>query len=197
MAPRIFHPLNQWLKSYGIAMPPADMRLLMRYTELIQLPKGSILMAQNKKVQDLYFINSGIARLHSKVAGEDTTIDFVPEQEFASTIIYILNQQPSVYALDAVTDITALHWTREAVLHLRAHITCAPLIEATLQMRLLTWIQDRELDILNLSPEERYHKLFDTYPRVAQEAPLKYIASYLGIQQESLSRIRRKWTRGT
>jgi len=173
------------------------MKTLMRHTELIHIPKGSVIMPQGKPVQDLYFINSGIVRLYSKVAGLDTTIDFVPEHEFASTIIFILNQQPSVYALDTLTDVTALHWNRADVLYLREKVSYAPAIETALQLRLLNWIQDRELDVLNLSPEERYQKLFEQLPAVAQQAPLKYIASYLGIQQESLSRIRRKWTRRT
>lgn len=196
-APRIFHLLNRWLKAYGIRLSRADAKLLMRYTEVIHLPKGRVIMPQGKPVQDLFFINSGLVRLYSKVDGIDTTIDFVPEHEFASTLIFILNQQPSVYALDTLTEVTALHWSRETVLYLREKVSCAPVIESVLQVRLLNWIQDRELDVLNLSPEERYQKLFQTAPKVAAQAPLKYIASYLGITQESLSRIRRKWASGS
>ena len=162
---------------------------------MIRVPRGSVIMPQGKPVQDLYFINSGIVRLYGTADTVDTTIDFVPEHEFASTIIFILNQQPSFYALDTLTDVVALHWTREDVLYLRENVRCAPAIEATLQLRLLNWIQARELAVLNLSPEERYNNLFESYPAVIQQVPLKYIASYLGIQQESLSRIRRKWTR--
>lgn len=169
------------------------MKVLMRHTELRHIPKGSVIMPQGRPVRDLYFINSGLVRLYSKVGDTDTTIDFVPEHEFASTLIFILNQQPSVYALDTLTDVTALHWSRETVLYLREKVSCAPAIEAVLQVRLLNWIQERELDVLNLSPEARYRKLFETLPGVTRQVPLKYIASYLGIQQESLSRIRRKW----
>lgn len=167
----------------------------MRHTELLHIPKGSIIMHQGKKVEDLYFINNGMARLYSKVGDTDTTIDFVPQHEFASTIIYILNQQLSVYALHTLTDMEALHWDRETVLFLRENTNAAQKIEATLQLRLLTWIQDRELDVLNLTPEARYDKLFLQYPEVVQQVPLKYIASYLGIHQDSLSRIRNKRTR--
>lgn len=192
-APRIFHLLNRWLKAYGIRLSRADIKLLMHHTEVIHLPKGRVIMPQGKPVQDLFFINSGLVRLYSKVGDTDTTIDFVPEHEFASTLIFILNQQPSVYALDTLTEVTALHWSRETVLYLREKVSAAPAIEAVLQVRLLNWIQERELDVLNLSPEARYQKLFETLPEVTRQVPLKYIASYLGITQESLSRIRRKW----
>lgn len=195
MAPGKFHLINQWLKDHRVPVTHADRKLLMRHSSLLRIPKGSVMMAQGKKVTDLYFINKGMVRLHSLVAGEDTTIDFIPEHEFASTVIYILNQHPSVYALDALTEVTALHWTREDVLYLREKVSCAAALETALQLRLLTWIQERELDVLNLTPEQRYEKLFDTYPEVVQQVPLRYIASYLGIHQDSLSRIRNKRAR--
>ena len=42
------------------------------------------------------------------------------------------------------------------------------------------------------SPEEKYKSLIEKYPQVFQRVPLHYIASYLGIEPESLSRLRKR-----
>lgn len=167
----------------------------MARTQLLNIPKGTIIMPQGKPVEHLYFINSGIVRLLRQGKESDTTIDFVPELEFASTVIYILNEQPSPCALETLTDIEALYWSKEDVLELRGMISATEAIEKVMLERLLSWNQDREVDVLNLTPEERYLKLMDIYPEIIQEVPLKYIATYLGIHQDSLSRIRSKVSR--
>lgn len=53
-------------------------------------------------------------------------------------------------------------------------------------------IKDREVDKLCLHPGARYLKLMQTHPAVVQHVSLKHIASYLGIRQDSLSRIRKR-----
>jgi hypothetical protein len=50
--------------------------------------------------------------------------------------------------------------------------------------------QDREISFLTKSAEERYYSLFKNQPQLIKEIPLKYIASYIGITPQALSRIR-------
>ena len=50
--------------------------------------------------------------------------------------------------------------------------------------------RSRELSVLNA--EQRYLKLMNDYPEIIQNVPIQYIASFLGMKPESLSRIRRK-----
>ena len=51
---------------------------------------------------------------------------------------------------------------------------------------------ERELSLLNDTPEERYLKIFKQRPELIEKIPLKYIASYIGITPQALSRIRRR-----
>ena len=51
--------------------------------------------------------------------------------------------------------------------------------------------EERSKDLATLSAEQRYLKLMKSYPNIIQNVPLQYIASFLGIKPESLSRIRR------
>ncbi len=54
--------------------------------------------------------------------------------------------------------------------------------------------QNRELDLLTQSAEERYYSLFKNRPQLIKEIPLMYIASYIGITPQTLSRIRARVT---
>jgi hypothetical protein len=55
-------------------------------------------------------------------------------------------------------------------------------------------IRNRNLSLLNDSPEERYLQLLKDRPKVIERVPQNIIASYLGIEPETLSRIRKKIT---
>ena len=52
--------------------------------------------------------------------------------------------------------------------------------------------QTEQINLLTLSPTERYKKLLIEKPKIIQRTPLKIIASYLGVLPESLSRIRNR-----
>jgi hypothetical protein len=64
-------------------------------------------------------------------------------------------------------------------------------MEMAIMDRLLNWIQDGQIDAICMTAEERYHKILEQQPELIREIPLKYIASLLGIHQDSLSRIRK------
>ena len=52
-------------------------------------------------------------------------------------------------------------------------------------------IDDYRIDLLTLTPEERYKKLLATEPKLLQEVPLHYLSSFLGISSRHMSRIRK------
>jgi CRP-like cAMP-binding protein len=192
---RMYEHVIKWLANYGVYPSLKDMRLFMAHTRLRRFPKNTILMAQGKPVEHLYFVNSGVIRLLRNTTEGDTTLDFVPVHEFASTVFFIRSGQLSPCALESLTDVEALYWSKEDVLTLLAGAECGPAIEMAMLGRLLNWKQDREVDIITLTPEEQYKKLLRDLPEVVMQVPLKYIASYLGIHQDSLSRIRNKVSR--
>jgi hypothetical protein len=59
---------------------------------------------------------------------------------------------------------------------------------------LLVDVKKYILSNIHLSAEERYEQLCKTRPKLIQQAPLKYIASFLGITDSTLSRVRRRVT---
>lgn len=188
----MLNQLIQWFNDNKIFATKDELDLLQQHTSHTIIPKNTIIMHQGRPVEKLYFINSGLARLYRRQADGDTTIAFIKNDEFASTIIYLLNQVPSPCAIETCTDIDLLYWERDEILYLKEYTSLGSKLEDTLMEILLRWIQDREVDKLSLDPKQRFIKLLNTMPVGLQEVPAKHIASYLGIHSDSLSRIRKR-----
>jgi CRP-like cAMP-binding protein len=151
-------------------------------------------MHQGRPVPKLFFMNSGIVRLYRLHNGMDITLGFVSGHEFVSTAIYVLGGQISPCALETLTPVEALEWDREDLLLFEKKISCSEQIKTVLTERLLEWSHEKEMDAATLLAEERYLKMMEYQPEIIQSVPLRHIASYLGIHQDSLSRIRKKIT---
>jgi CRP-like cAMP-binding protein len=188
----MFDKICAWLKERQIRIVPEDLEIFSAYTRLVVIPPQTIIMHQGKAVNKLFFLNEGIVRLFKIHNDTDFTLGVVSSNDFVSTTFYLLNQQPSTCALETLTEVTALEWDRDAVQALLAQTRMGTEIEKAHTDRLLNWLQELQVDIMCLTGEERYLKLLERQPEVIRTVPLKYIASFLGIHQDSLSRIRNK-----
>lgn len=188
----MFTNICAWLLNRGIRISPEDHTIFREYTRESKIAKHTLILQQGKPADRLFFLNSGIVRLFKIHNGTDLTVDFISGREFVSTAIYVQNQLPSPYGLETLTEINTLEWGRNDLLLFEESTTSCDKIKAAMLDRLLNWTQERETDIMTLSPEERYVKLMDLQPDIIRSVPLRYIASYLGIHNDSLSRIRKK-----
>ena len=188
----MFTTICNWFSKAGIIFGIGEQELIRQHTQATVLSKKSILLQQGKPAAKLYFLNSGIIRMFKIDKGIDHTLDFVGAGEFVSTAVYVLNQQPSPVGLQALTRLETLEWERNDLVAFEEQLNSASQIKGVLLERLLNWNMGRELDMRTLTPEERYLKLMSSQPDVIHSVPLKYIASYLGIHNDSLSRIRKK-----
>lgn len=191
---RLDHFLN-WLQSHQIFPTNNDINILMQYTTHSYIPKNTLVMKQGRSVSHFFYINTGIARLFLIHNDEDITIAFLHAPQFASTIHYLLNGQPSPLAIETCTEINALQWSKDDILAIKQNTSFGNKMEYAFTETLLNWNFEREMSRLLHTPEERYRLLIESAPLVAQHVPLKHIASYLGIHQDSLSRIRNRMLR--
>lgn len=149
-------------------------------------------MEQGRSVERLYFLNEGIVRLYRVHNEVDHTLGLISSNDFISTPLYLANGAPSTCALEAMTDIDVLEWGKEEMQIIRREFHHGHELEMAIMDRLLTWLQDGQINAICLSAEERYLQLMKEQPEVIRSVPLKYIASFLGIHQDSLSRIRKQ-----
>lgn len=186
-----YDKLIQFTKQRGFAFSDKECNLVHRLTKHKTVSAHSILMEQGKPVTKFYFLNSGIVRLFRVHNGVDYTLGLVSTNDFVSTLLYLANGLPSSCSLETLTDATLLEWGKAEVDTMKLQLSLAQDLEMAIMDRLLNWLQDHQIDAVCLTAEERYQKLMEQQPEVIRTIPLKYIASYLGIHQDSLSRIRK------
>ncbi len=187
----MFEKACHYLRLKGIYLSETERGVIRMHTAHRYFPRHTLLMEQGVPVRHLYFLNSGIVRLFKIHNGEDYTLGIVSTNDFISTSLYLGNGKPSSCALETLTDVEVLQWDKEDVESIRQQVPKSGEIEMAAMDRLLTWLQEIQVDSICLTAEERYWKLMEEQPELIRSIPLKYIASFLAIHQDSLSRIRK------
>jgi CRP-like cAMP-binding protein len=122
--------------------------------------------------------------------GEEHIIKLYIENWWANDRESFLKQAPSDYFIDAWEDTEALLATKAALIDLINRIPALSECMRNIDTNFAIASQRRINAAISLSAEERYHDLEETYPEFLQRFPQQIIASYLGINRETLSRIR-------
>jgi CRP-like cAMP-binding protein len=118
--------------------------------------------------------------------GEEHIIKLYIENWWATDRESLMNQTPSIYFIDA----ESLLFTKDAMIDLINRIPALSECMRNVDVNFAIASQRRLNAAISLSAEERYHDLEKTYPEFMQRFPQHIIASYLGINRETLSRIR-------
>lgn len=155
--------------------------------------KTESLHETGKIARELFFIEQGLIRIfYHNDSGKDITYGFYTEGDFVTVPESFYTQSASKYHMETLEDglIYAISYT-ELNLLLHDFPEMQRFENKTLQSFLLK-AGERIVALQFLSAEERYDTLMETQPSIIRRAPLGTIASYLGITQETLSRIRNK-----
>jgi CRP/FNR family transcriptional regulator, anaerobic regulatory protein len=159
----------------------------------LQILKNTIIEEEGKVPQYLYFVNEGYMRsfYYDNQGDEATTYLATPEQYMAS-FLSLSQQKVSTENIETITDCSLLKISREDFLKI---IEKYPdFREYSLQIfeRAFSQMNQRANDLATLTAEQRYTQLIKTQGNILQNVPIQYIASFLGIKPQSLSRIRKQ-----
>ncbi|MCE7042482.1 Crp/Fnr family transcriptional regulator [Dyadobacter sp. CY312] len=161
----------------------------------LEYPRKKHLCEQGQFVNHLYFIESGLVRMYYiNKQGKDVTYGFYTEGQFVTVPESFFGRTASRYYLELLEDCTLHSVSHSGLMNLMENFLEIRLIENHVLREFLLKTSDRIVALQFLSAEERYQKLNESQPSILQRAPLGNIASYLGITQETLSRIRAKRT---
>ena len=172
---------------------PLSAEALVEVKELGQIrkvEKGHTLVREGEYSYELYYVAKGGARAYYLKDGKTITDWFAFENDFISSIISFFLGVPSQHYIEVLEDTTLM------VLQLQdIEMLCDKYHDFERLGRLSTTktmiqLQQRIVSIQFKSSQERYDSLLEKYPQIELRAPLGAIASYLGITQETLSRIR-------
>ncbi len=156
--------------------------------------KKTIFLKLNEIENHISFIESGVVRLFipNEDPDKETTFGFSFENQFISAYDSFLTQKPSAYQLQSLTETTIVSITYADLQEVYKTTQIGNLIGRLTAERLFLIKSKREQNLLNLSAEERYLRLFKERPELLQVIPLKYISSYIGVTPQALSRIRKR-----
>lgn len=154
--------------------------------------KGEIIRQPHTKSQKIHFINQGYARNFYEKNGKDITYFFLKENTFTLPIDAIYFNAPTKYGLQAEED---LELTTFKYNELEEMVEQIPGMRKLYQMEMAKFVRqinDKYYLIQFQSAQDRYNSMLENDPDILLHASLGHIASYLGITQETLSRIRTK-----
>ncbi|NMM50842.1 Crp/Fnr family transcriptional regulator [Marinigracilibium pacificum] len=180
---------------YGICpMSDSDWIFFSSKLQKEKLKKGTTLLKAGEVENHLYFISKGIVRLLIPGSENDVTFGFVFTNEFVTGYDSFLTQQPSKYQIETLTNVEVWKISKTDLEQVYNNTKTGNIIGRKMAENMFLIKSKRELSLLNKTAEERYLDLFTERPNVLEQIPLKYIASYIGITPQALSRIRKRIT---
>jgi len=174
---------------YG-ALSPLAIDDIKQFAQIRKVNRGDILVKEGEYSYELYYIANGGARAYYLKDGKTITDWFAFENDFISSIVSFFLGVPSQHYIEILEDSTFM------VLQLKDIETLCDKhhdFERLARMsttKTMLQLQQRIVSLQFKSSKERYESLLERYPQIELRAPLGDIASYLGITQETLSRIR-------
>ena len=183
--------LSDLLKTI-VPFTPEELEDIVSHFEREEVPKNSILVREGQVCSKLYFVKKGVGRTYYlKEDGKEVTQWFFVEGKFMSSIESFFQQSPGIYYLEMLEDSTLYSITRENLDLLFARYHNMEKLGRLLSTEMLTRVVNKLSAIQFQTARERYDYMLSEFPDIANRVPLGYIASYLGMTQETLSRIRR------
>ena len=152
--------------------------------------KGEYLIKEGQVEKNLYWIESGAVRVFYLTEFDEHVIRLGYHGSIINSLSSFIKETPSEFFMEAIRKTTVKIISKEQLQNIVNESSTSLKQYLALMEMLVTQQIDREIDLLITSPAERLERVLQRSPNLFQEIPLKYIASYLRMKPETLSRIR-------
>jgi CRP-like cAMP-binding protein len=156
--------------------------------------RNGYLLKEGVVCNESHFIDEGTMRSYTyDIEGNEVTTAFYSKKMQGSDLVSFFKRIPSKESIQALTDCETWYITYE---DMQANFHAIPEFREFGRLNIINHygiLKQRMLSMLQETAEQRYGALINSNPEILQNAPLKYIASYLGITDTSLSRIRKEF----
>lgn len=158
--------------------------------DTLHLKKNEYLVKEGEVCQYFCFLEKGVLQHAINTEKEEKTTYLALPQTITTSLKSFLTQSPSQKSIKAIADTTLKTLSHKAFQNLLHNNPNFKQFYYNLIEKQICLIDDYRIDLLTLTPEERYQKLLANEPKLLQEIPLHYLASFLGISSRHMSRIR-------
>jgi CRP/FNR family transcriptional regulator, anaerobic regulatory protein len=179
--------------SQKVQLSIADIELCKKYFESVSFNKNEIIEQQDKIPEYLYFIVSGFMRLfYYDKNGDEVTTQINHTMGFTASYLRFIHGIKAKENVECITDCELLRISKPNLIRIIEASENFKTFSLMIFEQAITNAENRADDLATLNAEQRYKKLLQEKPEILQNVPIQYIASYLGMKPESLSRIRRQ-----
>ncbi len=153
--------------------------------------RNSFLVTKGTINTQVFFITHGTCRVFIQDGDEEKTSRFGYKNSFIVALDSYISSKPTFFNMQAIKQCHVKIISKASLEGLLQQSLTHILLWQQILQALIYQQLEREVDILTTSPQERYNRVFTRSPHLFQEIPHKYIASYLRMTPETLSRLKK------
>jgi len=177
--------------SRSIKIDDAIEAFILEQVDTLQVEKGAPVGLSNALDRNIYFVESGLLRSFYNEDGKDITLGFVREAGFISSKEALFLQKPSRSRIEALEPSVVNYLAFEKLQKFAESSISISRLMISVMGTLAINMEHRIYALQYMSAKERYQQMMEEAPDILLRAPLGMVASYLGMSQETLSRIRK------
>ena len=174
-----------------VSLTPQEQALFLSKTETKQFKTKTILLSAGEVATCTYFVNSGILRsfnINDNII--EHVLHFACEGWWIGDMYSYISGKPGKLFIEVLEDSEVVIITKENHQKLYQEIPKLERFFRILAENSLVSHQERLMDNLSLTAEERFEKFCSKYPTLIQKVPQKHIASYIGVTPEFFSKMK-------
>ena len=170
-----------------------DSKLIKSLFHFEHYPKDEPIIRVGEFADKAYYIISGYMKYYKLLeSGDDLIIHLYAPDNFAASLDSFFKEERSKEELTCITDCYLFSISRPDLEILFSTNEKWGTFGRKLMESFLIEKEERIIDQISLTAQQRYIKLIETHPGIVQNVPIKLIASFIGVKPESLSRIRKQ-----
>ncbi len=164
--------------------------LILNYFKYVEIEKNHQLLREDQFANKLYFLASGTIRTYYYHNDKEVTSWFYRENQFLSSWHSFINSEKSFEYIETLEKCTIYFITKQDYKKLLKADSIFEKFGRLLMEEQLAFIDYYFKGVLFMTAKEKYDLLLSYFPDITQKVNLGHIASFLGITQETLSRLR-------
>lgn len=187
----MFQTLKNYCKSF-VLLNDEELNLLENYFEIKTLKKKEFLLKDEKVCNFIGFIQKGTIRHFHIKNGDEKTCDISFENSWVTDFQSFTHNTPSIMNLQAMDEVIVFIIQKQKLYELYDKCNKYETFGRIMAENVAQRATEIAMSLSSDKPEERFNNLIKKQPDLFQRIPQKYIANFLGISPESLSRIRNR-----